>query len=90
MWVFNLKKTNSNKNNNNEFIRLVIDATQDIFVFLAAANSKSERLWPIYLKFAMGGYMISSAVTSVATVLFQRIMEREFDVKELFHPFSLV
>lgn len=54
------------------------------------ANDRSERLWPIYLKFAMGGFMISSAVIAAATVLFQWIMKEEFDVKHLFHPFKFV
>lgn len=72
----------------NSFVRL--DATQDSYQFLLNANEKSERMWPIYLKYVISGFLGILAANSVASVIIQQRKNQDFDVTYLFHAYKLV
>lgn len=69
---------------------LMLDARMDSSKYLEKANNKSERFWPIYFKFIMVPFMMSSAVVSIVTVLFQWKVHGEFDTQHLFHAFRFL
>lgn len=68
----------------------MLDARMDSSKYLEKANNKSERFWPIYFKFIMVPFMMSSAVVSIVTVLFQWKVHGEFDTQHLFHAFRFL
>lgn len=68
----------------------MLDACKDPSKYLEKANNKSERFWPIYFKFIMIPFMMSSAVVSIVTVIFQWKAHGEFDTEHLFHAFRFL
>lgn len=67
-----------------------IDAREDWFKFLLNADNKSKWMWMIYLKFVVGGFLISTVAASMMSVLFQWKMHGNVDLKYLFHPYVIV
>lgn len=67
-----------------------LDTTNESFECLQNANNKSEWLWRIYLKFAMGGYIISNFMMSAVSVWYSWFANGTLDIRHLYKPFKLV
>lgn len=92
----NLPCMYGNFNNNQKLdskidcVSLRLDEKRDFFAFLMKANVESESFWPTYLKYVVAGFFLSSAANCAVSVLYLRIMNRDFDVKYLYHPYKVV
>lgn len=51
------------------------------------ANTKSDWIWALYFKIAMGGYFISITLQSIATTLIYWIQNKPFDTEHLYHAY---
>lgn len=65
------------------------DENTNSFRFLVRANNQSEWIWQIYLKYAMGGFIVTSIFMVVFSVEYSIIVYDHFDVHEVFHVYKL-
>lgn len=65
------------------------DETQVSFQFLARANTLSESIMNIYMKYMMGGFAINAIVGCVVSMIYCWIIHGNFDTNYLFLPYKL-
>lgn len=63
---------------------------KDIFRYMAQANNNSKRLWNVYFKFIMNGFLIAIAIPSIVSILICWHRNGYFDKALVFHPYKFV
>lgn len=67
-----------------------LDENDSSFPILMSTNEKCEWLWPVYMKYGMGGFMLNTTNVSAVSVLICYITNGHFEVDKLYHPFKFV
>lgn len=67
-----------------------LDANGESFVFLKKINQKCEWMWQIYLKYVLGGFVVSVISMASISVIICFIVKGEFDEGSAYHPFKFM
>lgn len=87
LWFLFLKDFFTNENNVNILI-ISQDKDEVSFRFITHANSISEKMWQIYLKYGIGGFFVNHITTCALSIAICQLIRHNFDTNHLYHPYK--